>query len=153
MWAAADAGNGVRTTVEAISSSNDQIMMALIALVGSSIAALVFVIRNGRLAATAAEDAAVAAKQATAANRAVNNVGEGKHNLYDMVERIRDDVAELKRDQAKFDAHGWETLPADLNTAVSMTTTIRELQNNHKSVIEKLDTLIHQQQLIYKGEP
>jgi hypothetical protein len=120
-------------------------MLALIALVGTSITALVFVIRNGRVAQTAAENAVVAATQATAANSAVNNVGEGKHNLYDMVERIRDDVSDLKRDQAQFDSHGWETLPPDLNTAVGMTTTIRELQNNHKLVIEKLDTLLHRQ--------
>ena len=131
--------------VEAVAHANDQIMLALIALVGTSITALVFVIRNGRVAQTAAENAVVAATQATAANSAVNNVGEGKHNLYDMVERIRDDVSDLKRDQAQFDSHGWETLPPDLNTAVGMTTTIRELQNNHKLVIEKLDTLLHRQ--------
>jgi hypothetical protein len=102
----------------------------------------VFVIRNGRLAQTAAEDAATAAKQATAANSAVNNVGPGKHNLYDMVERIHDDVVELKGDQAQYDSHGWETLPPDISTAVGLTTTIRDLQNNHKAVTEKLDLIL-----------
>ena len=140
MWATAD--GGVRDTVNAIADNHDQIMFALIALVGTSIAALVFVIRNGRMAGIAADDAATAAQQATAANAAVNNVGDGKHNLYDMVERIRDDVAELKKDQDQFDSHGWETLPPDIGTAVGLTTTIRDLQNNHKQVNGKLDTLI-----------
>jgi len=140
MWAAA--GGGVRDTVEGVAVTQGQIMMALIALVGTSIAALVFVIRNGRLAQTAAEDAATAAKQATAANSAVNNVGPGKHNLYDMVERIHEDVVELKSDQDQYDSHGWETLPSDLSTAVGLTTTIRDLQNNHKAVNEKLDMIL-----------
>lgn len=134
MWAAAG-GGGVRNTVEAVHANQDQIMMALIALVGTSIAALVFTIRNSRTSQVAAE-------QATAANSAVNNVGEGRHNLYDMVEHIKEDVTGLKRDQETFDSHGWETLPADLNTAVGLTGTIRDLQNNHKQVNEKLDTLI-----------
>ena len=138
--------------IEAAAHYGDQVILALIALVGTSIAALVFIIRNGRTAEAAAADAATAAAQATAANQAVNNVGEGKHNLYDMVERIRDDVTDLKRDQAQFDAHGWETLPPDLNTAVAITTTIRELQNNHRAVVVKLDTLLHRQQIIHQGE-
>jgi len=134
MWAAAG-GGGVRDTVQAVASNQDQIMLALIALVATSITALVYVIRNGRYSRTGAE-------QATAANEAVNNVGEGKHKLYDMVERIRDDVTDLKEDQDQFDSHGWETLPSDIGTAVGLTTTIRDLQNNHKQVNEKLDTLI-----------
>ena len=120
---------------QAIAETHDQIMLALIALVSMSIAALVWVIRNGRYVRTAAE-------QSTAANQAVNSVGPDKHTIYAMVERIHDDVVELKRDQAQFDSHGWETLPADLNSAVGLTTTIRDLQNNHKTVNTKLDTLI-----------
>ena len=138
-------------------------MLALIALVGTSIAALAFIIRNGKTVETAATDAATAAVQATAANSAVNNVGEGKHTLYNMVERIdrqsghtvikvtelssdvkviKEDVTELKKEQDQFDSHGWETLPPDLSTAVGLTTTIRDLQNNHATVNGKLDTLI-----------
>lgn len=116
-------------------ASNDQIMLALIALVASSVAALVYVIRNGRYVKTAAEEA-------TAANQAVNNVGPGKHSLFQMVEHIRDDVAHLKRDQEQFDSHGWETLPADIGTAVGLTTTIRDLQHNDDAISAKLDTLI-----------
>ena len=133
----------VAQEVSAVSAgSSDQIMLALIALVGTSIAALVFIIRNGKTAQEAAKDAATAAIQATAANSAVNNVGEGRHTLYDMVENIKQDVTSLKGDQAQFDSHGWETLPADINTAVGLTTTIRDLQNGHAAVNEKLDTII-----------
>jgi len=144
--------------------NHEQIMLALIALVGTAIATLAWVIRNGRVVRTGADDAAVAAKQATATNAAVNNVGDSsKHKLYDMVERIDErsaetvvkvaelgsdmkvvkaDVADLKQDQDQFDSHGWETLPPDISTAVGLTTTVRDLQNNHKAVNEKLDTLI-----------
>lgn len=162
MWAAAGEG-GVRDTVSTVASNQDQIMLALIALVSMSIAALVFIIRNGRAAQGAAGDAATAAEQATAANSAVNNVGEGRHSLYTMVERIdersaatvvkvaelssdmkvvKDDVVALKRDQEQFDSHGWETLPPDINTAVGLTSVVRDLQHGHTTVHEKLDVLI-----------
>lgn len=126
----------VNDAVEAVSANQDQIMMALIALVATSVAALVYVIRNGRYVKTAAE-------QSTEANAAVNNVGPGKHTLYVMVEQIKEDVAHLKRDQEQFDSHGWETLPADMNTAVGLTTTIRELQRHAKDVNGKLDVIIN----------
>lgn len=125
----------MREAVEGISTTNDQIVLALIAVIATSVAALVYVIRQGKYIRTAAEES-------SAANAAVNNVGPGKHNLYDMVERIKDDVTDLKKDQDEFDSHGWTTLPDDLNSAVNLTTTIRTLQNNQRSVHEKLDTLI-----------
>lgn len=143
LWLAAGADSGgVRDAVDTAITNQDQIMLALIALVATSIAALVFIIRNGRMTQGAGEDAATAARMSTAANAAVNNVGPGKHNLYDMVERIKDDVAHLMRDQEQFDSHGWETLPPDLSSAVGLTTTIRDLQNNHKQTNDKLDTII-----------
>jgi len=165
MWlaAAADNGNGVRTTVEAVSATQDQIMLALIALVSMSIAALVYIIRNGRMDSGAADDEATAAVTETADKRAVNNVGPGKHTLYDMVERIdvrsadtnvkvvalssdmravKSDVSTLKKQQDEYDSHGWTTLPPDIGTAVGLTTTIRDLQNGHKLVNDKLDTII-----------
>lgn len=142
MWAAAGGGNGVRDTVNQIAESHDQIILALIALVSMAVAALVWVIRNGRYVKTAAEEA-------TAANAAVNSVGPDKHTIYAMVEQIKakiehnsETLSDLKRDQDQFDSHGWETLPADMNTAVGLTTTIRDLQNGHRAVNEKLDTII-----------
>jgi hypothetical protein len=141
VWAAA-ADGGTRSTIESISTTNDQIMLALIGLVSMAIAALVWVIRNGRYLKTAAEEA-------TAASAAVNNVGSGDHKMYDMVrdtkaevKQIQADVSALKRDQAQFDSHGWETLPPDLGTAVGLTTTIRGLQSGHAAINGKLDTLI-----------
>lgn len=114
-------------------------MLALIALVATSITALVWVIRNGRWVKQGALDAA-------AANAAVNNVGPGQHTLYEMIETIRNDVADLKRDQEEYDSHGWGTLPADLNTAVGMTITIRDLQRVVLDTSNKLDVLIQQLQ-------
>lgn len=133
---AAQAGDGsTRESVQNIATTNDQIVLALIAIVATSVAALVYVIRNNRYGRVAAE-------QATAANEAVNNVGEGKHKLYHMVEATYEDVAELKEQQKQFDSHGWETLPPDLGSAVALTQTIRTLQNQHDRLHEKLDTII-----------
>lgn len=120
---------------QAAVDSNQQIVLALIAVVATSVAALVFVIRNTTISKVAAE-------QATQANEAVNNVGPGQHRLYDKITSIEKSVTRLLRDQETFDSHGWETLPADLNTAVALTQTIRDLQNNHKSFNDKIDTLI-----------
>lgn len=114
-------GGSVRDTVNSIEATNDQVMLALIALIGTSIAALVWVIRNGRIVRYGAE-------QASQANNAVNNVGPGKHTLYNMVETIAKDVESLKADQKEFDGHGWEHLPPDIGDAVALTTTIRDLQ-------------------------
>ena len=135
MWASA--GVGVRDQVESIANTNDQVVMALIAIVGTSIAALVYVIRNGRLA----KDSNA---QISAVNRAVNDIGPGEHRLWDKIDNIEKSLTHLEVDQETFDSHGWETLPADLNTAVGLTTTIRDLQNGHAAVNEKLDTIIEE---------
>ena len=127
----AGTGNGVKDSVESIADRHDQIMLALIALVATSIAALVWVIKSGRLAKDSNE-------QIAAVNRAVNDIGPGEHRLWDKIDNIEKAVVHLEHDQETFDSHGWETLPADLNTAVGLTTTIRDLQDGHK----KLDRII-----------
>jgi len=121
--------------VNAIADTHDQIVLALIAVVATSVAALVWVIRNGRYARTAAVES-------SAANAAVNNVGPGAHTLYNLAASIKEDVDELKATQREFATHGWAALPADLATAPALTSTIRALQERGDAVDSKLDTLI-----------
>jgi hypothetical protein len=119
----------------ASSGTTDQIVLALIGLLGTSIAALVYTIRNNTIA-----------KQAVSVvedvNAAVNNVGPGQHRLYEMVEHIKADIIALKEGQRHYDAHGWDMLPPDLGTSVALTSTIRDIQYHTASVTTKLDTLI-----------
>lgn len=122
---------GVRTTVESIADTNDQIIFALIAIIASSVAALVYVIRQGKLVKDSHDEI-------QQVNRAVNDIGPGEHRLWDKIDNIEKAVDRLSQDQETFDSHGWETLPPDLNSAVNLTTTIRDLQNNQK----KLDRII-----------
>lgn len=144
LLASSDSGNSVKSTVGDISSNQDQIILALIAIIGTSVAALVYTIRNNTIAKGASE-------QVRQVNNAVNNIGPGEHRLYDKVDRIEKSVSKLEADQEEFDSHGWENLPPDLNNAVMLTSTIRDLQNHHESLNEKLDTILAEIILI-RGE-
>lgn len=116
-------------------ASNDQVILALIAIIATSVAALVYVIRTNNYSKTAAE-------QSTQANRAVNMVSPGEERLVEKVDHLVKSVDKLVDIQEEFSSHGWNTLPADLNNAVNLTTTIRDLQSRDKQVGEKLDILI-----------
>lgn len=70
-------------------TSSDQIVLALIAVIAASVGALVFVIRNGKVA----RDTNV---QISEVNKAVNNIGPGEHRLYDKVTHILVDLSEVK---------------------------------------------------------
>ena len=118
------------TPVERLVDSHDQIVLALIAVVATAVAALVFVIRNSN-------NSRIAAEQSTAANAAVNGVGP-EHRLWDKVDRIEQALQTLVQRQHDFDAHGWGSLPSDLDDAVSLTSTIRELQHNVGDVRSRL---------------
>lgn len=125
-------GGGVSSTVQGIANTHDQIILALIAVVATSVAALVYVIKNGR-------DIREGATAAKAANAAVNNVGPNKDNLYRMVEDIREDVQVLMTHKA-----GWDHLPTDLSDAVNVTSTIRSIQHADKETDRKLDVIIEE---------
>lgn len=138
---------GEATTASLV--SHEQVLLALIALVGTSIAALVYIIRNGRIAQVGLDHAETAAQQATAANAAVNNVGPGQHKLYDMMfqvhttnEQLLKDVTALVEAQRDFTKRGWANLPEPINTALGLTTTILDLQRHAEDVNGKLDTII-----------
>ena len=129
----------VNGDVDQILSGQDGIIFALIGMVGTSIAALVYTIRNNRIAKDGVD-------QISQVNNAVNNIGPGEHRLYDMISLIRSDIEYLTNEQRNFAAKGWNSLPEDINTAVGLTSVIRDLQHAEKEVINKLqviqDTLI-----------
>jgi hypothetical protein len=96
-----------------ISDNHDQIILALITLVGTSVAALVYTIKNNGLGKDI--------------NRAVNNVGPGEHHLIDLIKQIKD-----KQDQ--FDK-AWGNLPDDMDDAVGLV----EMLHGMDARIKKLD--------------
>jgi uncharacterized membrane protein len=97
VWAAAGE-EGVRSTVDAISATDDQIVLALIAIISLSIGALVYTIKNNSLGKDI--------------NKAVNNVGPGEHHLIDLIKQIKDK-------QEEFDKK-WGNLPDDMDDAVGL---------------------------------
>ena len=100
-------------------NAHDQIILALIAIVATSVAGLVYIIKNTTITKAAA-------KNAYEANKAVNNIGPGDHRLYDVISRI-----ETK--QADFDKL-WGNLPSHMNSAVTLSETIHDIQDSIKKV-------------------
>ena len=91
---------------QAVSSDpHTQEFIALIALVGTSIGALVYTIKNNRLGKDI--------------NRAVNNVGPGEHHLIELIQQIR-------AKQEEFDKK-WGNLPGDMDDAVTLAGTIHDI--------------------------
>ena len=99
------ADGGVNETIGAISDTHDQIILALIAIIATSIAALVYTIRNNSIGKTVV-------KETSEINAAVNHTEYGEHRLYDVVKRI-----EAKQDD--FDRK-WGNLPSDIGDAVGL---------------------------------
>ena len=101
--------------IDAVTDSDNQVILALIALIGTSIAALVYTIRNNVIARQIAVDA-------SEANKAVNNVGPGEHRLYEVISRI-----ESKQDA--FDK-AWGNLPAEMANAVALVDLVRGIRRD-----------------------
>ena len=108
----ADSGNGVSETVQGIAQTHDQIILALIAIIGTSIAALVYTIRNNSIGKDI--------------NKAVNNVGPGEHHLIDLIKQIKDR-------QDEFDK-AWGNLPDDMDDAVGLVELLHGMSHELASV-------------------
>jgi uncharacterized protein (UPF0333 family) len=124
---------------------HEQLLLGLLALVGTSIAALVYTIKNNTLGKTIKDEA-------SAANNAVNNVGPGEHRLYDLVAKIEDRqktsydhfsraIARVESKQNDFDKK-WGNLPPTLDNAVSLSDTITHINERMVNVDRKLDAHI-----------
>lgn len=133
------AGNGdggsVREQVQTITETSDQIVLAILGILATLVAALVFLAKG--YAKTK-----VAAEQATQANQAVNNVGPGEHRMYDMVTEMGKKLEHISVEQEEFQTKGWKTLPDDLASASRLTETIRSIQHNDEILHQKLDMII-----------
>jgi len=122
---AAEQGSGLPSQIE---DNHDQIILALITIVGTSIAALVYTIKNNALGKGIARDA-------YEANKAVNNIGPGEHRLYDVIARI-----EKKQDE--FDKK-WGNLPEDMDDAVGLVELIhgmdKRITDVHKDLLDHVE--------------
>jgi hypothetical protein len=127
-------GTGTKDSVQNLVVGQEQIILALIAVIATAVAALVYTIKNNGIAKQGA-------KAANETNAAVNNIGPGEHRLYDMVVMIRDEVKALTNSQSEVDKKGWSTLPVDLGSATALTETIRTLQRHDSSIIQKLEKI------------
>jgi hypothetical protein len=130
----------VADTGQSLSDSETQIVLALIALIGTSIAALVYTIKNNSIGKSIAIDA-------SEANRAVNNVGPGEHRLYDKVSTVITEMSAIKshihEHQEKWDEFNarWGNLPEALGNGANLVVTIHDIRNSVASVSEKVSTL------------
>jgi hypothetical protein len=109
-----------------ISTAHDQIMLGLVALLGTLIATFAYVVRNGGYAKTAASES-------RAANHAVNNIGpEKEHTLYKLVEKIAEK-------QEEFDKK-WGNLPDEIDDAVGLVELLHAMHSRieevHKDLLE-----------------
>ena len=104
-----------------VTDQDDQIILALIAIVATSIAALVYTIRNNSLGKAIARDTAQV-------NDAVNHREFGERRLFEIVKQI-----EAKQDE--FDRK-WGNLPAEMGDAVGLA----ELIHGMSKRIDKIDT-------------
>jgi len=104
-------------------SGDDQIMLAIVAVLGTLIATFAYVVRNGGYARTAAQ-------QSTQTNAAVNHTEYGEHRLYDVVKRI-----EQKQDE--FDRK-WGNLPAEMGDAVGLVEMIHGMDKRISAIQAQL---------------
>ena len=121
------AGGGVQDSMSAISDTHDQIILALIAIIGTSVAALVYTIRNNTLNKAIAKDA-------SEANKAVNNVGPGEHRMYDA---LVNGLKEIADKQAEFDRK-WGNLPDDMDDAVGLVELLHSMSHRMDQVQTEL---------------
>lgn len=106
------ADGGVNETIGTISDTNDQIIMALIAIIATSIAALVYTIRNNSIGKSIARDA-------SDVSAAVNHKDTGELSLYRLADANSRKLDDVIAKQSEFDRK-WGNLPADMGDAVGL---------------------------------
>lgn len=106
MWATAD------HVASGVSVNSDQIIMALIALIGTSIAALVYTIKNNNMGKGIAKDAAQV-------NAAVNHKDTGELSLYRLADASTRKLDVVIAKQEAFDK-AWGNLPPEIDDAVGL---------------------------------
>lgn len=126
-------------------SSNNEVILALIALIATSIGALVFVIKNGKLAKDTND-------QIAQVNTAVNHVETGEQRLYDKVSHLvseLEDVKDILSDvtvEIKQHRLFWDQLHKITNKETrvvedSIVKTLKEIRSEVIKVKEKIEVL------------
>lgn len=77
-------------------TEGNEVQLALISVIATSVGALVFVIRNGKVAKDTNKVAVDTNNQISEVNAAVNNIGPGEHRLYDKVTHIAGELSFIK---------------------------------------------------------
>ena len=119
-----------------IVNSHDQIIVALVALLGTTIAALVYLAKNRTMLKDAAADV-------RAVNDAVNHAGHGEVRIFEQVSAIitkLDHVAaEVERQRGYWEEQhdAWASLPPDIHDAVGLVTILRRLMDDVHELKEK----------------
>jgi hypothetical protein len=107
----------------------------LAAVILMLVVALLWVVKSIRT------DSATAAHYSQKAEHAVNGVGEEEHRLFDKVHMIQGCVEKLVAADEDFAKKGWLSLPPDISTASSLTSTIRDLQQNDRNINSALERI------------
>jgi hypothetical protein len=104
--------SGVKDTVSSIADTHDQIILALIAIIATSIAALVYTIRNNSLGKAIAKDA-------SDVSVAVNHKETGELSLYRLADANSRKLDDVIAKQSEFDRK-WGNLPSEIGDAVGL---------------------------------
>jgi Na+-translocating ferredoxin:NAD+ oxidoreductase RnfG subunit len=117
-----------------ITAAELQIFAPLLGMLATMVGVLVFLVKSYR-------QTEIAATEAKQTNNSVNNVLPGMPTLYQQVLQIKETMNKFTDAQDDFTQKGWRSLPEDINTAIGLTETIRELQHKDIAIQESLDSL------------
>ena len=108
--------------IQAVTDTDNQVILALIAIVGTSVAALVYTIRNNTIGKAIALDAAEV-------NAAVNHKDTGELSLYRLADANTRKLDQVIAKQEAFDK-AWGNLPAEMGDAVGLVELLRGIQRD-----------------------
>lgn len=137
-WLLTADGNGGGSFPSNVAEAHDTIILAMIALIATSIGGLVYVIKTFTLGKETARDA-------KEANKAVNNIAPGDQRLYAKITTL---VAEVKIIKNQLHAHQknwedfnarWGSLPEDLNDSADLVVMLHDIRHSITQINEKLD--------------
>jgi len=110
--------------------SHDQVVLALIAIIATSIAALVYTIRNNTLGRDIARDT-------REVNAAVNHKDTGELSLYRLADANTRKLDQVIEKQAEFDRK-WGNLPAEMGDAVGLAELIHNMDRRISQIQAQL---------------
>ena len=116
--------------IQQVADTHDQVILALIAIVGTSVAALVYTIRNNTIGKAIALDAAEV-------NAAVNHKDTGELSLYRLADANTRKLDQVIAKQEAFDK-AWGNLPAEMGDAVGLVSLIGDIKRDISLIQSRL---------------